>query len=123
MRNPYLDFSFFINIYSFIMIDKTGAIYDGNNNYFGEYITYVETVIGEDEETAIKCKVKSSLSLNRIIELIQSKNKDAKIDIKLEDDGFYILFNDKDYDIIKLRRFISFFDGIIGKVSILECVL
>lgn len=122
MRNPYLDFSFFINIYSFIMTDKTGAIYDSNNNYYGEYIKYVETVIGEDE-TSIKCKVNSSLSLNRIIELIQSKNKDAKIDIKLEDDGFYILFNDKDYDTIKLKRFISFFDGIVGKNSILECVL
>ena len=121
MRNPYLDFSFFINIYSFIMTDKTGAIYDGNNNYYGEHIQYVETVIG-DEEDSIKCKADSSLSLNRIIEIIKSKNENAKIDIKLEDDGFYILFNDNDYDIYKLRRYISFFDGLIGKKSILDCV-
>ena len=105
------------------MIDKTGAIYDGDNNYYGEYIEYCETFVSDNDITNIKCKVKSSLSLDRIIKLIQSKNPEAKIDIKYEDDGIFINFNENDYDIFKLRRWISLFDGIIGKYAILEFVL
>ena len=96
-------------------INRDGSIYDENGNYYGEHIEFSSMNVDDDNRKMI-CKIDSQESYERIKELLGNKVK------KYSKDN-HIYFDESEYNINKLNKFITFFDGCIGKIALTECII